>query len=207
MFQDNHLEYKMGTLTIKNQTPDASKNIKPKQTTKLDFSDGNYEKCTLGHSASMNVAKENPKLYERICEKVKEVVLQKSANDTDTDDNDNCISFKADPEYLACALLFSKKKICSNGDDSGSGNDSDDSNGTGNGNNSNNSNDNHGTSNANNDNSNATSNANGNGNDDGNNNGSDSNNDDGDNNGNCNNDNGNNNGNCNDDNGDSEYSW
>ena len=136
--------------------------------TKLDFSSGNYEKCMLGHSASMKIiTKEDPKLYERICKKVKEVVLQKSVNNANTDDDNNCISFKADLEYLH-ALLFSKKKICSNGDDSSNGNDDDDSNGTGDGNNNNDGNGNHGTSSANNDDSNGTGNANSNGNDNGN---------------------------------------
>ena len=91
------------------------------------------------------ITKEDPKLYERICKKVKEVVLQKSVNNANTDDDNNCISFKADLEYLH-ALLFSKKKICSNGDDSSNGNDDDNSNGTGDGNNNDDGNGNHGTS-------------------------------------------------------------
>ena len=55
------------------------------------------------------VAKDDPNLYAKICEKVKEVAGVQKVDDDD-DDDDDYAGLKADPEFMAQALLFSKKR-------------------------------------------------------------------------------------------------
>jgi hypothetical protein len=126
MFRDDRLEYKNGTLQVKTLT--IPKNIvkndkipqKPKRTTKFDFSGTNYETCTLGHVACLEAMfDENPELIENICKQAKEIAgLRKACDDRDDDSNSNSkyALLKADPEFLARALLFRKGKK-SNGRD------------------------------------------------------------------------------------------
>lgn len=87
---------------------------RPKRTTKFDFSGGNYEACTLGHLAGMNyVAKDKPDLFDRICKGAKEAagLQEASNNDNDAEEEEHYTGLKADPEFMARALLLSRKKI------------------------------------------------------------------------------------------------
>jgi hypothetical protein len=116
MFRDDHLEYKNGTLQVKMQEiPGAAvkNNIsqKPKRTTKFDFSGTNYETCTLGHVACMEIMlEEDPELIENICQQARDIVgVHKLVRD-DHDSNEKYATLQTDPEFLARALLFENLK-------------------------------------------------------------------------------------------------
>jgi hypothetical protein len=130
MFRDDRLEYKNGTLQIKtseSEIPGATvrnDKQKPKRTTKFDFSGTNYDTCTRGHVACMEIMlEEDPELIENICKQAREIVgVRKPAYD---DSNNKYATLQADPEFLARVSLFKKGRMQkkSNGGDASEGND------------------------------------------------------------------------------------
>jgi hypothetical protein len=120
MFRDDQLEYKNGTLQLK--TPEIpgvtvkndkkSQKPKPKRTTKFDFSGTNYETCTLGHVACLEVMlEEDPELIEDICKQARDIAgVRTGKPPRDCDTNDKYATLQTDPEFLARALLFKNLK-------------------------------------------------------------------------------------------------
>ena len=140
MFRDDHLEYKNGTLQFKmpEMIPtgaairnDKKQNLKPKRSTKFDFSGTNYETCTLRHVACLEaMLEDDPELIENICKQAREFVgpgvRKPSCDDHDTGSS-KYATLKADPEFLARALLFKKAKKSNGRDEVINGNDGNDS--------------------------------------------------------------------------------
>ena len=111
MFRDDRLEYKNGTLQIKtseSEIPGATvrnDKQKPKRTTKFDFSGTNYDTCTRGHVACMEIMlEEDPELIENICKQAREIVgVRKPAYDE---------SMTATTSTLHCRLAQSSWPVC-----------------------------------------------------------------------------------------------
>jgi len=114
MFRDDRLEYKNCMLQVKMaENPGVAtvnNDKKPKRTTKFDFSGTNYETCTLGHVACLEaMLEEDPELVEDICKQAKEItdVRKPLAHNHD---NDKYAMLQSDPDFLARASLFKKRK-------------------------------------------------------------------------------------------------
>jgi hypothetical protein len=133
MFRDDRLEYKNGTLQVKMlEIPTGAavrndKKQKPKRSTKFDFSGTNYETCTLGHVACLEaMLEDDAELIENICEQAREFSgpgVRKSACDDHDTGSSKYATLKADPEFLARALLFKKGKKSNGKDEAINGND------------------------------------------------------------------------------------
>ena len=116
MFRDDRLEYKNGTLHIKapeisgvNAKGKERKTQKPKRTTKFDFSGTNYETCTQGHVACLEVMlKYDTKLVEEICKQAREIApgIRTGKPLASHEHHDKYSLLQSDPEFLARASLF-----------------------------------------------------------------------------------------------------
>jgi hypothetical protein len=121
MFRDDRLEYKDGTLQLKQDILGANlkndkKTLKPKskRTTKFDFSGTNYETCTRGHVACLEtMVEEVPEMIEDICKQARDLAsIRKSSRDDRYLDNNESkyATLQTDPEFLARASLFKNLK-------------------------------------------------------------------------------------------------
>lgn len=127
MFRDDCLDYKKGMLQVRMPEIPKGGTQKPRRTTKFDFSGTNYETCTLGHIACLEaMAEEDSELIEEICKQAREVAgIRKPLAPLAPRENDKYSTLQTNPEFLARALLFKKRKknnVAKDADNHGSNN-------------------------------------------------------------------------------------